>query len=71
MSRSTPPPIPVSIPISAAGTGPSPNSTAFSAPVTQNSDSPAASSTLITRSLRFRDGWKKNVTSPATAGTSR
>ena len=47
-----PPPMPVSIPISAAGTGPSPNSSALSAPVTQNSASPAASSTLITRSMR-------------------
>ena len=54
-SRSIPPPMPVSIPISAAGTGPRPNASAFSAPVTQNSESPAASSTLTTRSMRPSD----------------
>ena len=63
--------MPVSIPISDAGTGPSPKETAFSAPVTQKSARPAASSTLMTRSLRPRDGWKKKVTRPAAAGTSR
>ena len=66
-----PPPMPVSIPISAAGAGPSPWSSAFRAPVTQNSDSPAASSTLTTRSIRPSAGWKKKVTSPAATGTIR
>ena len=66
-----PPPMPVSIPISAAGAGPSPCSSAFRAPVTQNSDSPAASSTLTTRSVRPIAGWKKNVSRPATTGTIR
>ena len=60
--------MPVSIPISAAGTGPSPNSSAFSAPVTQNSASPAASSTLITRSVRPERRVEEERHQPAATG---
>ena len=58
-------------PISAAGTGPSPYSSDFSAPVTQNSPRPAASKTFTTRSSRPSVGWNTKVISPAATGTSR
>ena len=61
----------MTIPISAAGTGPRPYSSALSAPVTQNSASPAASKTFTTRSIRPSVGWKTKVVSPAATGTSR
>ena len=66
-------PIPVTIPINAAGSGPSPWSSAASAPVTQNSPRPAASKNVTTRSARrlTSAGWKKKVTSPAATGTVR
>ena len=70
-SRTIPPPMPVTIPISAAGIGPRPYSRALSAPVTQKSDSPNASKTSITRSIRPTVGWKTKVSSPATSGTLR
>ena len=66
-----PPPMPVTMPISAAGSGPRPYSSALSAPVTQNSASPKASKTLTGRSIRPSAGWKTNVSSPAATGTSR
>ena len=52
-----PPPMPVTMPISAAGTGPSPYSIALIAPETQNSASPKASKMLTVRSIRPSAGW--------------
>lgn len=66
-----PPPMPVTMPISAAGTGPRPWSSAVSAPVTQKSPSPKASSTVTARSRRPTAGWNQKVSSPAATGTSR
>ena len=66
-----PPPMAVTRPISAAGTGPRPYSSAFSAPVTQNSANPKASKIVTSRSTRPTAGWKTKVISPAATGTIR
>ena len=57
-SRATPPPTPDSTPSMTAPTGPSPAASAFSAPITANSPSPAASNNctgLRIRSTRARE----------------
>ncbi len=66
-----PPPMPVTMPISAAGARPRPYSAALTAPVTQNSASPKASKTLTERSIRPSVGWNQNVSRPAATGAIR
>ena len=66
-----PPPIAVTRPIRAAGTGSRPYSSALSAPVTQNRARPKASKTTTIRSTRPTTGWKAKVSSPAATGTRR
>ena len=63
--------MPVTMPISAAGSGPSPYSTALSAPVTQNTREPERVEDVTTRSSRPTVGWKAKVSRPAATGTIR
>ena len=66
-----PPPMPVTIPISAAGTETEPGVERLERAGDAEQPSPAASKTLTTRSSRPSAGWKAKVTSPATTGTIR
>ena len=63
-SRAIPPPMPVTMPIRAAGSGVRSKSRALSAPVTQKSASPNASKMLTCRSIRPRAGWKHERDQP-------
>ena len=70
-SRATPPPIPVSMPSSAAITGSRPNTRAFWAPATQNRASPAPSNSRTAFSIRLMTGYQKKIATPASIDTAR
>jgi hypothetical protein len=64
-SRITPPPTPVTVPISIAINGRMRNSSAFSTPATANSARPAASSTVISAAGNcWTVEWKTKVSNP-------